>query len=282
MKILVTGADGMLGSCLMRRLSGHELVPLLESECDIADPAAVAEAVGRVRPEAVVHTAAMTNVETCETDPLRTFAVNAGGTENLVRAAGPQALFVYISSTGIYGRGKDTPWAEDDDVRPTTVHHRSKQEAEQAVIAGSPRHLVLRVGWLFGAASDHPRNFVVQRCLEAEGKEAIYADDSQRGNPTWTENIAAQLQLLIDRRVTGVFNCTDQPPATRMAWVAAILELAGLPCRVEPAPPGHFKRVAPVSPNEAALNRGLSSLGLERMGRWRDSLAGYMETLGLR
>lgn len=282
MRILVTGADGMLGSCLMRRLSGHRLVPLLESECDIADPAAVSEALGRARPEAVIHTAAMTNVEACEADPLRTFAVNAGGTENLVRAAGPEALFVHISSTGIYGTGRDDPWTEEDEVHPTTVHHRAKYEAEQAVAAGSPRHLVLRVGWLFGAAPGHPRNFVVQRCREAEGREFIYADASQTGNPTWTANIAAQLQLLLDRGVTGLFNCTDQPPATRMAWVAAILELAGRPCRVEPAPSGHFRRAAPVSPNEAAVNRRLAAAGLERMGRWRDSLARYMETLGLR
>lgn len=282
MRILVTGADGMLGSCLMRTLSGHELIPLLESKCDITDAAAVAEYLERAVPDVIIHTAARTDVEGCEGTPEQTFLVNVNGTENLASgAARAGAAFVYISSTGIYGNHKQEPYTELDDVRPTTVHHRTKYEAERVVASSTARHLILRIGWLFGAVPDHPRNFIVQRCNEARGKEFIHADDSQTGNPTWAGNVVRQLQHLIDNTLYGVFNCVDHHPATRLDYVRRIIELAGLDCRVEAAPAGYFKRVAPVSPNESAVNQRLVSMGANVMENWHDSLARYMESLEL-
>lgn len=282
MRILVTGADGMLGSSLMRGFSGHDLIPLLEHECDITDTAGVAATLEQASPDVIIHTAALTDVEGCEKDRDRTFLVNVTGTENLIRgAAGAGAAFVYISSTGIYGNHKQEPYTELDDVRPTTVHHRSKHEAEQLVIASTSRHLVLRIGWLFGAGPDHPRNFIVQRYREARDRDFIYADNSQTGNPTWAGNVSRQLQHLVANRLFGVFNCVDHNPVTRLDYVRAIIELAGLDCRVEVAPPGYFKRVAPVSPNESAVNHRLASMGADMMENWRTSLARYMESLDL-
>lgn len=282
MRILVTGADGMLGSSLMRGFSGHDLIPLLERECDITDAAAVAAALEQASPDVIIHTAALTDVESCEKDRDRTVLVNVTGTENLIRgAAGSGATFVYISSTGIYGNHKQEPYTELDEVRPTTVHHQSKHEAEQRVIASTSQHLVLRIGWLFGAAPDHPRNFIVQRYREARDRGFIYSDDSQTGNPTSADNVARQLQYLIENRLYGVFNCVDRNPATRLEYVRSIIELSGLRCRVEVAPPGYFKRVAPVSPNESAVNERLGSMDAEMMEDWRDSLASYMKSLEL-
>lgn len=282
MRILVTGADGMLGSCLMRTFSGHDLIPLLESECNITNASRVAEILDQAAPQVIIHTAACTNVESCETDREKTFLVNVTGTDNLLRgAAEAGTAFVYISSTGIYGDHKNEPYTELDDIRPTTVHHRSKHEAEKLVIAATANHIVLRIGWLFGAAPDHPRNFIVHRYREARDKDFIYADDSQRGNPTWTENITRQLQYMIENHIYGVFNCVDHRPATRLDYVKKIIELAGLDCRVEVAPQGFFKRVAPVSPNESAVNHRLGSMDIDLMEDWHDSLARYMESLDL-
>jgi dTDP-4-dehydrorhamnose reductase len=280
MRILVTGADGMLGSCLMHTLSGHQLIPLPERECDITDAARVAEKLEQAAPDVIIHTAARTDVEACQGDREGTLLVNVGGTENLLRAAAGSGA-AFVSSTGIYGDHKQGPYTELDEVRPTTVHHWSKYEAERVVASSSARHLILRIGWLFGAGPQHPRNFVVQRCNEARGKDLIYADATQTGNPTSAENVARQLRQLIENQLFGVFNCVDRDPATRLDYVQQIIELAGLPCRVEAAPDGFFKRIAPVSPNESAVNQRLDSLGIDLMEDWRGSLARYMESLDL-
>ena len=282
MRILVTGADGMLGSCIMHRFSGHELIPLLESECDITDASGVSKFIDQASPEAIIHTAAFTDVESCEKNRKKAILVNVTGTENLVReACQADMTFVYISSTGIYGSHKQRPYTELDEVRPSTVHHRSKHDAEKLVSTGTARHIILRIGWLFGARPDHPRNFIIQRYREASGKDIIYADDSQTGNPTYADNDARQLQYLIENQLFGVFNCVDHGPASRLEYVRKIIELAGLPCRVEVAPDGYFKRIAAVSPNESAVNSRLDSIGKDMMEYWHASLARYMESLEL-
>jgi nucleoside-diphosphate-sugar epimerase len=168
MRILVTGAGGMLGSAFLAHSGGHSLFGVGRAALDPRDRAAVDGLAAAHRAEVLVNCAADTDVEGAEAHPERTFAANAELPGLL--AAGCQragALMVQISSTGCYGAWKETPYCEDDPLRPTTVYHRTKAAGEAAVTKQATDWLILRVGWLYGGAGSNPKNFVARRLEEA-------------------------------------------------------------------------------------------------------------------
>lgn len=278
LKVLITGAGGMLGSAVVDALSGHDVRTAGRDQLDVRRADAVAALVADARPDAVINCAAHTDVEGAEGDPDAAFAANAvlpGLLGTAARRAG--ATLVHLSSTGCYGDWKTEPYSEEDPVRPTTVHHRSKVSGEQAVRDSGAEHLILRTGWLYGGPPAGAKNFVWKRLLEARGSDRMTSDASQRGVPTSAPDVACQIAALLEAPVRGTFNLVAQGAASRFEYVAEIVRLSGLPCAVEPGPA--FKRLAAVSPNETAINYRLGLLGLDRMADWREPLAAYVTSL---
>lgn len=280
-KVLITGASGMLGSSLLKLLPYDNVVGYASSELNITDYKKVQNVLSSVKPDIIIHTAAYTNVEVCETEPDKAYLVNAIGTQNLVNyAIENDVLFVYLSSTGIYGKEKDTPYTEFDAVNPTTVHHKSKYEAEQIIQNHLSKYLIIRTGWLFGGDKVHQKNFVYKRYLEAKDKNVIYSDDTQIGNPTSINNLVNQIMVLLTSKQYGLYNCVDNAEnISRYDYVKKVIELFELPCRVEIAPDGMFQRLAPVSHNESAVNKKLDLLNLNVMQHWENSLQEYIANL---
>ncbi|GAA4652452.1 dTDP-4-dehydrorhamnose reductase [Kistimonas scapharcae] len=280
MRILITGANGMLGSVLSKKLKGHEVFAYSRAELDITNRVEIKHTLKDIDPQVIIHAAAYTNVEQSEVDPDKAYLVNVIGTQNLVDACvGNNVLFVYISSTGIYGTKKvNSPYNEFDEALPTTIHHKSKLEAEKVVINHLNKFLIIRTGWLFGGSIQKEKNFVFKRYLEASSKKKIYSDPNQIGNPTYVEDLVDQINLLIDKQHYGIFNCVNNAVnVTRLDYVQKIISLFELDCQVEAAPKGIFKRVAPVSSNESAENKKLDFLGVNIMGDWQESLQRYVK-----
>ena len=276
--IVLTGATGILGSAFTALLPPDRLICLGRAELDAADPAAVTRIIAGLRPALVINCAADTDVEGSEAAPERAFAVNLALAEAVASgAAASGARMVHMSSTGCYGDWKAAPYEEGDDLRPTTVHHRSKAEGEAAVLRADPGALILRLGWLFGGRPRQRKNFVWARLVEAQGKREIGSNPRQTGNPTAAAAVAAQAMTLVEAGASGVVNCVGGgAAASRLDYVAAILHAAGSPARAIPV---EFARRAPVSPNEAAVNRRLATLGLDRMADWRTTLAAFVHTM---
>jgi dTDP-4-dehydrorhamnose reductase len=273
--IVLTGADGILGSAFANHLAPHRLVKLGRRDLDPVDPASIERRMIGLTPSLVINCAADTDVEGAEAAPDRAVAVNATLAEALARgAAEVNARFVQFSSTGCYGDWKDEPYEETDPLRPTTAHHRSKALGEELVLRAHPEALVLRLGWVFGGRRGQRKNFVWARIGEARDKAEIGCNAVQRGCPTAAADVVTQTLALLAADVAGVFNCVGGgKPACRMDYVAAILEAAGSPARVVPMA---FARRAPVSNNEAAVNRRLRAMGLDQMPDWRHSLAAFV------
>lgn len=284
MKILVTGANGMLGTALTKELTGHQVFGLNSSQLNILDSLQVESRINEIKPDIIIHAAAYTDVEAAEENKGKAFLVNALGTQNIANCCvGKKILFIYISSTGIYGEAKSSSYNEYDSVAPTTIHHKSKHEAELIVRNHLNRYLIIRTGWLFGGEKEHSKNFVYKRYLEARNKNVIYSDDSQIGNPTYTKALAQQIQVLIESNQFGVFNCVnDAVNVTRFDYVKKIVSLFGLECQVKKAEKMMFERIAPVSKNESAVNYKLNLLGLNVMPRWDESLTEYISQLKLK
>jgi dTDP-4-dehydrorhamnose reductase len=280
-KVLITGAEGMLGTSLADYLTGFREIVAYSSELDITDFNKVNRVLNKENPDIIIHTAAFTDVELCESNIDQAYKVNTLGTQNLVNfCIGKNILFVYISSTGIYGTYKDKPYNEFDRVNPLSVHHKSKYEGEKIVHNHLSKYLILRTGWLYGGDKSHKKNFVYKRYLEAKDKEVIYSDDSQIGNPTFVGDFVKQIEVLIDNEQYGLYNCVNRAVnISRYDYVKKIIELFELRCKVEIAPKGMFKRLAPVSNNESAFNYKLELLNLNVMGDWEKSLSTYIKKL---
>ena len=277
--ILITGPRGLLGSSLLKNSSNYNVSAFDE---DITNFKEVNKKLSIENPDVIIHTAAYTDVENSEIYPEKAYHVNTLGTYNLVNyCLDKKVLFVYVSSTGVYGsfKQKET-YNEFDDVNPTTIHHKSKYQGEKIVTNHLNRYLILRTGWLFGGEKNYKKNFIYNRYLEAQNKNFIYSDTSQLGNPTYVENVVKQIYLLIYKGQYGTFNCVDKAEnISRYTYVKKIIELLNIDCIVKPAGEKKFKRLAPVSKNESANNYKLNLLELNIMEDWNVSLGKYIHLL---
>jgi dTDP-4-dehydrorhamnose reductase len=275
-RVLVTGGNGALGSSI--NFDNFEVIKLSKKEFDFTDREKSFKKLSEISPDVIIHAGAFTNVEKCEVEKDETYKINTIGTLNLVNwAIDKKVFFVYVSSTGIYGTESDKPYTEFHDPKPTTIHHKSKFEAEKIVRTHLKKHLIIRTGWLFGGSIESSKNFVYKRFLEAKKVEILEANSVQIGNPTFVENLSKQLEILIADEVVGTFNITDHGSASRFEYISEITKLFGL--KTEVVPTNNFKRIAPVSHNESAINYKLQLLGLDVMEDWRFSLKRYISKI---
>ncbi|KQQ31085.1 hypothetical protein ASF61_17850 [Duganella sp. Leaf126] len=291
MKLRLTGAGGLLGSAVMAAAAqrGDRCDALARpvlgqfAGSGAGQPAITAAQLAPALAgyDVLVHAAANTNVEACETAPDDCYRDNFLLTELLAEAAALAGVrMVFVSSTGVYGTGSDAPYREYQEAVPTTHHHRSKLLGEQRVLALDARNLVVRTGWLFGGSAANPKNFVARRIDEARAALAagghLASNAQQRGVPCWNHDVAARLLDLAQAGVSGVVNCVNSGNASRCEYVAAVVQLAGIAVDVQPSTAASFARKARVSHNEMADNWKMATLGWPDMPDWRASLAAYL------
>ena len=255
MKLLVTGAAGQLGTelVLAGTAAGHEVVgtDVLTGGADLTDADEVGALLSAVRPDAVVHAAAFTAVDRCETEADLAFAVNAGATGHVARAAGTVgAHVVYVSTDYVFDGTKAGPYDEDDEPCPLSVYGRSKLEGELAV---GPGATVARTSWVCG---EHGPN-MVRTVLQLVGQQPVlrFVDD-QVGRPTFTTDLAPMLLQLAEDRPGGVVHTTNRGAVSWFEFVRAVLVAAGEdPDRVVPISTSELLP-APAAPRPANSELG--------------------------
>lgn len=282
MNFLVTGASGLLGSEIVKILASRNIryaaldrqAFLLASSIDCSKMLDCFDI--------IIHAAANTDVEQCELDPEKCYYDNCYFTEKLFRHAYKRnAKFVFLSSAGVYGEKKTTPYHEYDEAYPTTVHHKSKYMAEKIVLNNS-KSLVVRTGWLFGGDFENKKNFVINRLKEVhKNKGKISANVSQIGTPTYAKDCADKLLELIFNDCAGIYNLVNTGKATRFEYVKKIIELSGAPFEVSAVDGNSFKRHAAVSNNESAVSYKIRFDGQNEMRPWQEALESYMFDYGL-
>jgi dTDP-4-dehydrorhamnose reductase len=280
MRLLVTGAAGMLGHDVLRagERAGHELVPIDLPDLDIVDEQAVSAFFERERPEATVNCAAWTDVDGAETQRDLAHAVNATGAGNLARAAaGIGTPLLHISTDYVFDgtaplddAGRPRPYVESDPIGPRSVYGQTKLEGERLVLDASPRHTVVRTAWLYGLDG---HNFADTMLRLAGEREAVQVVDDQIGSPTWSGHLAPAILGLLEREVRGIVHLTGAGAVSWNGFAREIFRQAEVDCRVEPASSEQMARPAP--------RPAYSVLESERedvlpMPPWQDGLAGYM------
>ncbi|MDP8937342.1 MAG: dTDP-4-dehydrorhamnose reductase [Actinomycetota bacterium] len=225
MRVLVTGAGGQLGRELVEAFSGsgHDVVGCDRSVLDVSDREQVLQVVDHVRPHAVVHAGAWTDVDGCEGDPDRAFSVNALGTRHVAEAArSAGARVCYVSTDYVFDGTSATPYTEWDRPNPLSVYGRSKLAGEQVL---SPDDTVVRTSWLCGR---HGRNFVRTVLGRAQEGAHLTVVDDQHGCPTFADDLAGMICGLVTGRMPGTFHVTNQGPTTWYGFARDVVLAAGL------------------------------------------------------
>lgn len=290
MRILITGAAGMLGRDLVSVLSApaapaSAAVPTLYladlDNCDITDPDALICFFEEARPDIVVHAAAYTDVDGCERDAERAMRTNSGGTQNVARAATAfDARLIYVSTDYVFDGLKGSPYDECDPPNPQSVYGRSKLAGEQAVRECAD-HAIVRTAWLYG---QHGRNFVTTILQQALKGQPLRVVDDQVGSPTWSHDLACTIAALVPKSATGIFHATGAGHCSWFDLAGAILEeaaLLGHSARVPVVPIStvELARAAPRPAFSVLGNRRLREAGVAPLPHWRDSLRAFLRVL---
>ena len=275
-RYLIVGAGGMLGQDLRLALEGRDVTALGHSQLDIADPAAVDAAV--VGHDVVINAAGYTRVDDAETHKDEAFATNALGAENLARAAANAgAKFVHFSTDYVFDGQATKPYDEDHDRAPQNAYGRSKADGERRVLASDPGATILRTAWLYGA---HGSNFAATMLRLARDRPTVDVIDDQRGQPTWTRDVAGRVVEMLDADTPGgIYHATNSGETTWYGFAREVFLLAGLDeARVHPTDSASFVRPA-VRPGYSVLGqRGWNAVGLAPLRDWRVALAAAFDS----
>jgi dTDP-4-dehydrorhamnose reductase len=275
MRVLVTGAAGQLGRDVVRvcEQAGDAVWAADRSVLDVTDRDAVLGAVTVLRPDAVVHCAAWTAVDACESDPERALVVNALAVRWVAEAcARAGSHLVHVSTDYVFDGTKDAPYHEWDVPNPVSVYGRSKLAGEHEVVASGAAAAVVRTSWVSG---EHGANMVrtILR-LAGEQPELAFVDD-QVGCPTFTADLAPVLRRLAADRRTGVHHVTNQGAVSWYGFAREVLAAAGHdPARVHPITTDELDppRPAPRPANSVLDNAVLRASGLPVLRHFREPL----------
>jgi dTDP-4-dehydrorhamnose reductase len=279
MRILVTGARGLLGEAVATRAGtrGHDVVALGHAELDVTDGAAVRDRVTAARPEAVVHCAAYTAVDRAESEPELARAVNRDGTRHVAEAAAEAgAVLVHVSTDYVFDGRKRSPYLPTDEPGPLSVYGRTKLEGEVVVAEVGGEALTVRSSWLYGPES----GFVPAILRRARGGGSLRVVDDQRGRPTWARHAAVALLDLLESDARGIWHVACGGDCTWLELAREAIGLEGLDVEVE------VEGVCSEEYGAPARRPAYSVLDLdateERLGRrmlhWREGLRGYLES----
>ncbi|HEY3295257.1 MAG TPA: dTDP-4-dehydrorhamnose reductase [bacterium] len=275
-RILITGHKGMLGRELMKVAGalGKDALGVDLPECDITSRKQVEGCILDAQPDLILHGAAFTAVDRCESEPDIAYLVNATGTQNVCLAA--QRLNVpvmHISTDYIFDGTKDATYDEWDAANPQSVYGKSKYAGEWFVRALCAKHFIVRVSWLCGHGG---ANFVETILKLAAERDELKVVNDQHGSPTFVKDLAPELFRLMENGAYGTYHITNRGETTWYEFARKIVELGGGKARVLPCSTEEFPRPAPRPKNSRMSPRLYENAIGNRMPSWEEGLKRYL------
>jgi dTDP-4-dehydrorhamnose reductase len=279
LRALITGGAGQLGSDLAALL-GDEAHTYAREQLDIGDPAALDAVFAEMQPDVVFNCAAYHNLDECEVNPSRAFAINVEAVRDLARRG---AKLVHVSTNYVFDGTRAAPYAEDDLPAPRSIYALSKLAGEHAALAYGEGTLVVRSSGLYGLSGSASKggNFVQRMLGRARDQGALKVVADQWLQPTYTSDLAAAIVAAVRSGAKGIVHLTASDECSWHEFTEAIVDLGGVDVPVEAVatvvPPGGVDR-----PLNGVLARPRAdALGLPVLRPWRDALEDYMAAAGL-
>ncbi len=271
--ILITGGKGMLGRTLQRVLAEHRITVADLPDWDITDAAAFDAQLATVTPDVVIHCAAMTAVDKCESDVDLAYKLNAVGSGNVAASCHRHGIrLIAISTDYVFGGELDRPYHEFDVAGGAhTIYGLSKFAGEELIRRHCPNHLICRISWLYGPGGP---SFVHTMLKLADGtRPQLKVVNDQIGNPTSTWAVAEHLAIFLQHpELVGTFHLTCEEEATWFEFAQEIFCNAGVTQEVIPCTTDEYPRPAPRPHNSRLEKRMLRLCGLPPMPDWHDAL----------
>ncbi len=284
-RILITGANGQLGIAINELLESREDITLINTcvlessaycpiKLDITNPMGVMNLIQELNPQIIINCAAHTQVDLCESDQERAYAINALGPKHLAEAAqAVEARLIHISTDYVFNGEKTEAYTEEDETDPKSVYGSTKLAGEEFVKNICDNYQIVRTAWLYGEG----KNFVRTMLRMADENKDIKVVADQYGCPTSALELAKALEFLIDREECGIFNAVCEGVTTWYEFAGEIFKLAGKEANLSPVSTEEY-RVAAKRPSYSVLStKKLNDMGYH-MKNWKDALKVYLDS----
>lgn len=275
MRTLITGVTGQLGQALKKVLNRQNFDVMDVPRFDVQDHTVV-QRINDLRPELVIHTAAMTNVDACAKDPDAAFSVNAFGTQNMAHAClRCNAEMVYISTNEVFDGRSDRPYQEDDKPQPINPYGSSKRTGEQMATHYLKSGLyIVRTAWVFGGGDKFPAKII--SAADKHGELRVVTDEVS--NPTYTVDLAEAIAQLVQTHAYDIYHFTNAGYCSRYDFAKEILRLSGREdVPVHPITLADYQRASKVPPFAPLANIKGAALGIE-LRPWQEALQAFFES----
>lgn len=284
MNVVLIGADGQLGTDLLRALEKERVHPLYYPVFDVTKPKDVRKVLDEIRPDVVINTAAYHRVDECEDRIEEAFRVNAFAVRDLAlvcRDVG--ATLVHFSTDYVFDGGKTEPYVEDDPPFPLSVYGSSKLAGEYFLRTHCERYFLIRTCGLYGLAGcrEKGRNFVEAMLSMAESGHPVRVVNDQWVTPTSTEELADRLAELIRTRHFGLYHMTNEGRCTWFDFASAIFSILGRKAKLVPVDTRTFGAKAKRPAFSVLENGRAKAFGLKAFSPWRIALENYLKKKGL-
>ena len=277
MKIVITGANGMLGHDLARVLDNHDLFLFDSKSLDITDMVVVKEKVLSVEPDILINAAAFTDVDACESQFDDAYNVNALGVRNLALVCSDLNIpLVHISTDYVFKGDKNTPLLEDDPVGPNTAYGKTKLKGEEFIQEILDKFFILRTAWLYGHDGS---NFVETMLSLSQTNDELNVVNDQIGSPTFTRDLAVKIGELIDSDKYGIYHLTNAGECSWYEYCMEFYALAGKETKVRPVTTEEFPRPAPRPHYSVLSNEKWIKAGFTPMRSYKEALKDYLNLI---
>ena len=276
MKVLITGAGGMLGHDVVRVAQDmrHQVIALGHEDLDVSDPARVERVITRERPGAVINCAAWTNVDGAEESEYEASLVNAQGAGFVADAANRVGSKVVYISTDYVFDGSDGPYGESDDTSPINAYGRTKLAGERATALVNGRSFIVRTSWLFGPNGG---NFVETMLRLGQGGGPVVVVHDQVGCPTYTGHLAVGLLRLIDSASYGIHHMSGEGSCSWYEFALEIFRQAEVVTRVMASTTDMMERPAKRPADSVLISRRSAPI---KLPPWQRGLSDYLARRG--
>ena len=295
MKILITGANGMLGSDLQEVLVDYDVIATGSKDLDISDYEVVMNKFSEFEPDFVINAAAYTAVDDCETHFDDAYAVNAIGPKNLAIACNEMNIpLVHISTDYVFNGEKRTPLVEDDEIGPKSAYGKTKLAGEEFICENMEKCFILRTAWLYGY---HGNNFVKTMLSLAENHDEVSVVYDQVGSPTFTRDLALAIRELVeyeskiskdrnnndnnsnDNSKYGIYHLTNSAECSWYEFTKYFYKLANLDTKVNPVTTEEFPRPAPRPHYSVLSNEKWINAGFKPMRDYKEAVKDYLDMI---
>ena len=283
MKALLIGANGQLGSDIATAWRGCDLVPLTHADIEVTDRDSVRAAIERHAPDLVVNTSAFHNVDLCESEPERAFAVNASAALHLADACrAANAALMHVSTDYVFSGTAGRAYTEADAPDAINVYGISKTAGEQIIRSRLDRHYIIRTSGLYGVAGSSGKggNFVERMLQLARAGQDLKVVDDQTTSPTFTADLAQTLLAVARREHYGVYHVTNSGAASWHEFARTIFEQAGVAVQLAPTTTTAFASKALRPAYSVLANTALVAAGIAPLRPWQEALRDYLGRKG--